>query len=165
VSGYLEFSDAGLGAAVVGDGFVLALAGGQGRLLDPSEASSGFVAVGVHRFEGRLFVVGTQDKQPTIAPLLESGTFGAFTAWNASQAVLTTLAAGITVVDDRTTPIQNRRWDRVRSAIGTHPFLSAHSPELVAGGTVAWAFAGPFFSAAGESVTQIGIGPVGISYP
>lgn len=164
VQGYIEYSDAGLAAGVIGDGFVLALAGGVSRVLDPLE-ELGLEAVGVHRFDGRLYVVGTLDGQPAIAPLTDSATFGAPQVWTSSLALAQRLAGGLTVIDDRAIPQTERFWDDVTTAIGPFPLISAHSPAVVAPDTVAWAFAGPSFQAGGESVTQIGIGPVGVRYP
>lgn len=164
IEGFIEFSDAGLGAAVIGDGFVLALAQGRGILLDPT-ASHGMQAVGVHRYDGELFVVGVKDDRPVIARLNNSARLEPEQVFSSSINIAANLAEGLEVIDDRATPRQNRRWSSVRSATGPFPLVSAHTPGLVAEGIVVWAFAGPFFMAAGEPITQIGIGPVGVNYP
>lgn len=163
IRGFVEFSDAGLGAAVIGDGFVLALAGGKSKLLDPLE-SHDMEAIGVHRFGGELYVVGTRKGGPVVAPLDSGARLGEPQKWNSSLGVQSRLDS-LGVVDDRSLPFAEQAWTDVRSAVGEFPFLSPYTPDIVARGTVAWAFAGPDFLAGGNTITQIGVGAAGISYP
>jgi hypothetical protein len=120
--------------------------------------------IGVHVWNGQLWVVGTANSQPVIAPITAQGV-GSVVPWNASIELSNALAGSITVRDDRSLPSREVSWNPVSTAVGPFPFLSTHALTQQADGTTLWIFAGPSDTAAGTTETAFGMAPVGISYP
>ena len=100
-----------------------------------------------------------------VARLGPDGGAAAPEVWRASERAAATLAAGITVLDDRTEPRRWVAWDAPATAMGPFPLLSSHAPAHFADGTTGWLVAGPWFEAGGQVYTSVAFGPLGISYP
>lgn len=163
VLGNLHFNDKGTvaGLTSLGNLVVLDRSGGGTVAIDAS-----ITPVGVHRWEGALYLVGTRGTEPVIVPLDDTGHPGQPIAWQASEDAQRNLGGALDVRDDRTFPSRQITWTNVKSAIGSSPFLSAFSPWPHAKGTTLWILAGPVIdSGGGQPVTSIAIAPVGISYP
>jgi len=121
-------------------------------------------AIGVHRFEDQLYLVGTNGSEPGIAPLSKTGSPSSAVEWRASTR-LDSAVREIRVLDDRSDPRRGVTWRDTASAIGPHMFVSEHSLDVYADGTTGWLFAGPSFTVSGEPQTSVAFGPVGVSYP
>ncbi len=163
VRGYLELADGGLIVGLLDDARLVALDRSGGRIIEIDKDS--IEPVGVHRWEGRLYLVGESDGQPVIAEIGDDGVPGTPSIWEASQLAESALRGSVTILDDRSRPARNTTWTDVTSAIGNHPFLSAHSPIQHAPGTTLWLVAGPSFDTGGARITSFAMAPVGIEYP
>lgn len=161
VGGYLQASDEGLWAGVLASGQVLVFDKSGGRVRD----AAGMTAVGVHRYEGKLFLVGESDGRPRVAAISDEGGIDGASNWEASQAAAAALKGTLEIADDRSLPARTRNWKSPRNAIGPAPFVSAHSPDPYADGTTLWAIGGPTFDSGGEPRTAAAVGAVGIAYP
>lgn len=162
VVGALQFSARGtaIGLTSLGSLVVLDRSGGAIVDVDPS-----IEPIGVHRWNDALWLVGTAQGRPVVAPLDDSGRAGPIVAWDASNQANVDLQGALDVMDDRSFPARRATWTSVRTAIGPAPFLSAHSPWRHAPGTTLWVVAGPEIEADGKSTTSIAVAPVGLSYP
>lgn len=130
------------------------------------EPVSGFTPVGVHVWDGTLWLTGLSgDDEPVVTEIRSDGTLGPLTRWETSVAALENLQGGIDVLDERSNPTQERVWEEAASAIGPFPFLSEHSPDAYADGMTGWLVAGPFYDTGVEGMTAVAFGPVGLSYP
>jgi hypothetical protein len=161
IAGYLQASDEGLWAGVLSTGQVLVFDKSGGRVRN----ASGMNAVGVHRYEGKLWLVGESDGRPRVAAIDDDGGIDGAQSWDASRAAAAALDGTIEVADDRSLPSRTRTWKSPRNAIGPAPFVSAHSPDPYADGTTLWAIGGPIFDSGGEPRTAAAVGAVGIAYP
>lgn len=160
VQGFLAVNDAGLASGILVDGQQVAFtrAGGGVR------AVANMAPIGVHRFQGELFLVGTTSS-PVISPLSADGSPGQLFEWTSSQRAAGILGGNLQVVDDRAAPRRFITWSNSVSALGAFPFLSATPPHDYAQDTTLWLVAGPSFSVAGEVHTQIALAPIGLTYP
>ncbi len=122
-------------------------------------------AVGVHRFDDQLFLVGSNGSSAGIARLTTTGAPESPVVWSTSERFDNNLAGTVAVLDDRSDPRRSVNWPGVTSAIGPFLLVSEHSPDVYADGTTSWLIAGPSFSVSGEPQTSVAFGPVGISYP
>jgi hypothetical protein len=136
--------------------------GGGIAKIDPGAT---FQPVGVHAWDGGLWLVGERDGQPMLAPIDSGGNVGAPVGWGASQKAAAAIGGTITVRDDRSLPARATSWAGVKSAIGDLPFLSAHRLTEHAPGTTLWLIAGPSFQANDAAITSFAMAPVGVSYP
>ncbi len=161
VAGFLQGEGQGWVAGVLENGDVLVFDRDGGRI----RATDGLAAVGVHRFEGTTWIVGEKNGRPAIAALAPSGDIGAAQGWVSSERIARRLAAGVTVLDDRTAPIDTVRWSSARAAVGASAFLHAENPHPYADGVTLLLVAGPAYETAGQSFTTVAIAPVGIAYP
>ena len=160
IRGYLQSNDFGLyaGLDIEGQLVVLDTQGGQRRLVE------GIDPVGVHRWQGELFLVGSSAGKPKLARIDDDGDLGKVRTWHASVAAADQLGNKIAVIDDRSLPSHDTVWDAPRTAMGGFPFLHEHSLDHYADGTTTWLIAGPSFSAGGTDHTAIAYVPVGIAY-
>jgi hypothetical protein len=160
VRGYFQSNDAGLYAGLDVEGQLVLLdhSGGQRTPV------AGMTPAGVHRWEGKLYLVGDAGGAPKIAEIQDDGGIGNIRTWDASLEALDDLGAEIEVIDDRSLPSTEARWSAPRTAMGSFPFLHEHSLDHYADGTTTWLIAGPSFSAGGEDRTAIAYAPVGIAY-
>jgi hypothetical protein len=161
IVGTLQPRPEGLYAAVDVEGQLVLLerAGGGRRTV------GGLVPVGVHEWEGKLFLVGDDDGTPRLLEIGANGALGGVERWDASVAARKNLGSEIEVLDDRTLPSHKVRWQGPRSAMGRAPFLHAHRLDHYADATTSWLVAGPDFEAGGVTFTAIAYAPVGVSYP
>jgi hypothetical protein len=161
VRGYMQIANDGLGVALLPERRVLTFDKSGARLLP----SVPFDAVGVHKFGGRVFLVGVSDGRPVLAAFAADGSLGTTQAWAASERVASELTAIATATDDRTPPRRPFPFENARSAIGAFPFMSEHSPDPYSEGQSLWLFGGPGFGAPQDRFTFVAVAPVGISYP
>ncbi|MEM9696254.1 MAG: hypothetical protein AAGA56_27160, partial [Myxococcota bacterium] len=161
IAGFLQTDDSGLWAGVDNLGRVVVLDTAGGGVQNVSD----FNPVGVHRWDGNLYVVGVDAANvPRVAPMDDAGGIGPSTTWDAAGQA-SSLPAEVEVVDDRFLPSRVVTWSNPRNAIGPWPFVSPHNPQRYADETVGWVIAGPTFTASGTDVrTAIGFAPVGIDY-
>ncbi|MBW2459691.1 MAG: hypothetical protein JRI68_34695 [Deltaproteobacteria bacterium] len=160
IVGFLQSSDAGLYAGLDVEGQLLVLDHSGGD----RQGIGGMTPVGVHKWEGELYLVGENNGKPKIAHIDDDGDIGKVRTWDASEAAADALDGKIEVIDDRSLPSTLTTWKSPRTAIGSHPFLHPHSLDHYADGTTTWLVAGPGWSTAGTPNTAVAYAPVGISY-
>jgi hypothetical protein len=163
VQGYLETSGA-VTAGVVNDGTtaaLLVLSRGGASLQVPSDLRP----VGVQRWGGALWLVGTDDAGPLVAPIGPNGGVGAAVAWRASELARAALDRSFSVLDDRWTPTRTLSWSAPVSALGPAPFVHPHSLDGYAVNSTGWLIAGPAYDVGGEQRTAVAFVPVGVTYP
>jgi len=167
VRGYLQLGDGDLVA-----GLLQSTGEGEGSYgLFTADANGGDVVrvdgllpVGVHRWEGALWLVGTQGDAPVVAPIRRGGV-GEVRRWAASEEVARVLSGSAPIRDDRSLPSRETTWTNVRTATGAFPFLHAHALTQHARGTTLWTFAGPAITDSALRLTSFAVAPVGVSYP
>jgi hypothetical protein len=162
VVGNLEFGPGGKVVGLTSLGSLVVFDRDGGAVVSPGTALE---PVGVHRWGGALWLVGTAGGRPVVAPIDDAGRPGAPTSFKASERAAEQLAGAREVTDDREFPARTVVWPAVTSAIGARPFLSAHSPWPHAPGTTLWAVAGPQVEGNGRTTTSIAVAPVGLAYP
>ncbi len=161
VLGYLQTGSDGLVAGVLDGNRLVTFDQSGGRVRE----IEGMTAVGVHRWEGSLYVVGKTDDRPVVAKLDASGNLGSPQTWNASLATAEALRGPQEVRDDRSLPSRMTTWTKVTTAIGDFPFVHPHSPIEHSEGSTLSLFAGPSFDTGGARITAFAVAPVGITYP
>ncbi len=162
VRGYLEMTEGGLVVGLLSDARLVEFDESGGRIVDPPQ---GLRPVGVHKWEGKLWLVGLKDDRPALAAIHDDGDLGAVEAWGASEEAARSLEGAQEVIDDRALPSRRVTWPSVRTAIGDYPFLGAFSPTRHAEGTTVWAVAGPQYDVGGAKETSFAVAPFGIGYP
>jgi hypothetical protein len=167
VAGYLQINAhgtvAGLVPGVNGAAPSLVSFDRFGGAVTPLTAD--MAAVGVHRWEGRLWLVGTAEDEPVLAPIDDKGNTGTPVRWDASVRTAAGLAGPLSLIDDRSAPSRRTTWASVRPATGVFPFLHAHSSTEHAEGTTITVIGGPQFESGGSKRTSFAVVPIGISYP
>lgn len=158
--GFIQSDDQGLYAGLDNIGNVTLFDKSGGSI----EGVGGMIPAGIHSWEGRLYVVGSDNGVPKIAPIDTAGNIGSTRKWNAAVAAQDNLGGEIDVVDDRSLPSRDVTWNDPRSAMGPNIFVHSHPLDHYADGTTTWLFAGPSFDAGGEPRTAIAYVPVGIRY-
>jgi len=161
ILGWLQFGVEGPVAGLLQDGRVLVFGRDGGGIQESDQLTLG----GVHRWEDRLWLVGTGNGQPMIAEVTSSGSFLDAVHWSSAEAARESLASSIDVLDTTVAPSRTRKWDEPRAAPGEFPFLHAHPPHLYAQGTTLTLVAGPSFEHLDTQQTSSAFAPVGISYP
>lgn len=121
-------------------------------------------AIGVHLWEGQLWLVGTSNGAPVIAEV-GAGRMGPAIRWETSLATAGALGAVTTVRDDRSLPSRETSWENVRSAIGPFPFLGPHALTQHAKSRTLWVFSGPTIIGSALPLTAFAMAPIGVSYP
>jgi hypothetical protein len=160
IPGRLVANATGLYAGLDSEGMVVTFdRSGGGR-----QAVSGMTPVGVHEWNGELYLVGEDAGHPMVAHIDDDGDIGKASRWEASEDADDALGGSIDVIDDRTLPSRDVSWKNPRSALGTFPFLSPHSPEHYASDTTTWLVAGPGFESGGQHQTAVAYAPVGVTY-
>jgi hypothetical protein len=160
VLGYFQSNDEGLYAGLDVEGQLILLDDSGGRRV----AVGGMTPHGVHRWNGKLYLVGEAGGGPAVATIDDDGDVGKIREFDASREALDDMGSEIDVVDDRTLPSTETSWSNPRSAIGPFPFLSPHSLDPYANNTTSWLVAGPSFAAGGQDFTAVAYAPVGIAY-
>lgn len=163
ILGELRTNDQGVvvGLTSLGNLVVFNRSGGGTVAVDAS-----ITPVGVHRWDGALYLVGTSGTRPVILPLDAGGHPGQPITWQASEDAAANLAGALDVRDDRSFPTRQVTWTGVTSTIGSSPFLGPFSPWPHAKGTTLLLLSGPIVnSGGGVPVTSVAIAPVGIRYP
>jgi hypothetical protein len=163
VLGFLHSVDGDVVVGLFEGGDKVVFRRGQGGEVRP--AGDNMTPVGVHRWDDRLYLVGTGAGNPAVAAIDRAGRAGSGQLWQASVRAAAALDGDVAVVDDRSEPMRRVAWPSPRTAIGPHPFVSEHSPEAYAIDTTGWLIAGPSFNAGGERITAVAFAPVGVSYP
>ncbi len=165
VQGYLQLDEVDLVAGVVqsaeGDEKLLLTADARGGEAKPV---AGMKPVGVHRWDGALWLVGTVGDAPAVAPIVRGG-IGEILRWESSELVASAFGSSTAVRDDRSLPSRETAWTDVRTAAGTFPFVTPHSPIQHAPGTTLWAFAGPAITDSALRLTSFAVAPCGVTYP
>lgn len=167
VAGYLQIGAAGV---IVG---LVPASNGQPPQLITFDRKAGVVnplnvpfdPVGVHEWNGGLWLVGRGNAQPVIAGIDKNGAVGGPIPWNASLRATSLLAGPQSVIDDRTSPNRRTTWAVAKEQAGDFAFLTAHSPWLHASGTTITAIGGPQYQSNGGTMTFFAIAPTGIAYP
>jgi hypothetical protein len=162
IQGFLQRNADGLYAGVDSEGQLLVFdrSGGQRKTV------SAMTPVGVHVWDGKLWLVGTDNGKPVVASIDDSGDIGSVKLWQSSLDAASELGSEIDVIDDRSLPSTETTWKNPRTALGPFPFVHAHTLDHYADGTTTWLVAGPSFTVAGgEERTVIAHAPVGVSYP
>jgi hypothetical protein len=126
---------------------------------------AGVAPAGIHHWEGKLFVVGTAGVDPAIAELDGLGNPVQPVVWNSAVNLSAALNGAVRVLDDRSDPRRGVTWTNPVSAIGSHPFVSEHNPDVYALDTTGWLIAGPSFDVGGLPQTSVAFIPAGLSYP
>lgn len=128
-------------------------------------AVNGMTPIGVQRWEGEVFLVGTGGSGPVVAAIQSDGDLESIQGWDASAETADNLNRAINVIDDRALPSSRTRWQSPITAMGAFPFLHAHSLDHYADATASWLIAGPRFTVGAEDRTAIAFTTVGIAYP
>jgi hypothetical protein len=172
VAGYLRANEGGLYAGLAFDAagvpYVVLLdrsGGGASPLASYVTVAPDTAPVGIHEWEGQLWVVGLEGGRPKVWQITDDGDIKAAKTWQASLAAAESLSKTITVLDDRTLPSRKTKWSGVQTATGAFPFLHSHTLDHYSDATTTWLVAGPDFQVGGEPWTAIAYAPVGISYP
>ena len=162
VRGFLEANDDGLVAGLLADGRMVLFDERGGRLAN----GPGFPMVGVHRWDGKLYAVGAgDDGTPLVAPIGNDGNVGGATRWAASADAAGAIARQNDVLDDRSPPRREARFEAPRNALGPAPFVTPFSSHPYAKDESLVLVAGPTFGEGTDTFTQVAIAPAGISYP
>lgn len=164
VIGQLQLAGSDMAVGLIDGGQLVAFHRTEGGVTRP--AGDNMTPIGVHKWQGDLFLVGTgQDGEvPAITEIDANGNAGSGRLWQSSQDAASTLAGSVVVIDDRTEPMQRMTWQSPISAISRFPFLSEHSLDHYANETTIWLIAGPSFNAGGDRMTSVAFAPIGISY-
>jgi hypothetical protein len=157
IVGYLQASDTGLYAGLDNAGGLVVLDHSGGTRRDVN----GMTPVGVHKWDGQLYLVGEANGRPKLAKLDDDGDVGKIGDWDASIDALGELKGTTEVIDDRSLPSTQTKWRDARTAMGSFPFLHPHSVDRYASATTTWLVAGPVLN---DEITAIAFVPVGISY-
>jgi len=163
IVGHLQSNDQGLYAGLDVEGKVVVFDKDGGK----RKSVKGMVPVGVHRWEGNLYLVGTNGsgKSPRIAKIDNDGGIGSSQRWESSANAFSNLKKTVEIVDDRRLPATDTTWKRPRSAMGPFPFIHPHNPDHYADDTTTWIVAGPGFDVGGDPFRAIAFVPVGVRYP
>lgn len=161
IAGFMQISDAGWAAGVLHTGELVIFNAEGGGIRNAGNLDP----VGVHRWEGDVWVVGTGNGRPAVARLGDNGVLEAPQVWAASERVAEQLSTDVIVLDDRIRPVETQTWSRPGPAVGEFPFVHAHPVHPYAVDTTLLLVAGPSYTTAGEPFTQVAVAPVGISYP
>lgn len=168
--GYLQADESGLWAGLdygtdragmpVSPPLVLVLDKSGGEVKNPNLE----VPVGIHKWEGKLYLVGESGGAPAVSAFDAGGDLTSPDRWDASLEFADNLGSRIQVLDDRALPSRRVNWNNPRTAMGRFPFLSEHSLDPYADGTTAWLIAGPTFQTSGDDRTAVAYVPAGIAY-
>ncbi len=161
VQGYLQSNASGLVAGLLDGNKLVTFDKAGGRVVDVG----GMTGVGLHRWDDKLYLVGTADDRPVVAAITDSGGLTAPQQWDASLDAAAELEGAQTIRDDRSLPSRQTTWAEVTTAIGEFPFLSAHSLVQHTEKSTIWVVAGPSFDTGGARVTAFAVAPVGVTYP
>jgi hypothetical protein len=159
--GFLHANEQGLVAGLLPDKRLLMFDRTSARVA----AVAGMEPVGVHEWEGSLYVVGTANGGPAIAPILDDGSVDGVRPWESSALLLRGLSRPLDVSDDRAPPRRGARFDLPRAADGPFPLVTEHGSTRLARGTTALLVAGPTVGEGLSAFTLLAVAPVGVSYP
>lgn len=160
IRGFMHSNDAGLVAGLVNDGRLVLFDRTGGRIVDVG----GMDPVGLHVWQGSLYVVGTANGQPVIASIHDDGQLTAPSVWESSRSLLASLEPGLAVTDDRQPPRRTTEFAAPRS-VGSFPLITEHTSHPYADGETLFAIAGPSFGEDQNAFTLVAITPAGVTYP
>jgi hypothetical protein len=161
VQGFLQFSDAGLGAGLLSDGRILLLGEERGNLI----TVDGLEPRGIQARDGQLWVTGLSGGEPAIGRLTESGLLEDVGAWRSAIDAAAAVSGPFDVLDERSEPATNTTWDTPRSALGDHLLLSPWPLDIYTNDSTGWLVAGPSFDGTIEPRTSVAFVPVGVTLP
>ena len=161
VVGFMQHNRAGWVTGVLESGEVFSFDRNGGRL----RSTGNLQAIGVHRWEDEVYVVGLGNGRPAISRVGPSGELEAPQLWESSELTATALKSSLRIMDDRIRPVRFVTWQSPEQAVGDFPFLHPHSPHQYGLGTALLVLAGPSYTTAGESFTSAALGPAGLTYP
>lgn len=164
VVGHLQSTNGDTAVGLLEDGQLVAFHRTAGGVTRP--AGDNMQPIGVHNWQGELFLVGTGQggEVPAITEIDADGNAGSGRLWDSSQQAASTLSENVVVIDDRSQPMRTMTWPSPITAIHQFPFLSEHSPAHYANDTTVWLIAGPSFNAGGDRMTSVAVAPIGIAY-
>jgi len=161
VQGFLQVSDGGLVAGLLGDGRVLVFNEERGG----PKTIEAFTPRGLAKYDGRLWVTGEQGGEPVAAELDDGGSLGGPSTFSAAKQAARSLEGSITVVDERTDPSEDRSWDDARTALSTYPMVTPYPLDVYTTGSTGWLVAGPTYAGPNEEMNAVAFAPLGIELP
>jgi len=161
IQGFLQVSDGGLAAGLMDDDRLLILNEESGGL----KSVDAFDPVGLIKWDGDLWVSGTQGGAPVVARLDDDGGLGTVKSFTAAEQANGNLGGTIEVLDERSDPSSDRTWSGVSSAISSHPLLSTHPLDVYTEGSTGWIVAGPSYDGPNEPMSAVAFAPVGVTVP
>lgn len=159
--GFLQANDAGLVAGLTEDKRLLLFDTSGARWVAPR----GLDPVGVHRWKGSLWLVGTAQDQPAVGAIADNGALGGPIAWDSSNRILGTLSRPLEVTDDRVPPRRATRFDAPRNPTAPFPLVTQHSSHPYGTDTTLTLVAGPSTGEGVSAFTLLAVAPVGVAYP
>jgi hypothetical protein len=120
--------------------------------------------VGIHRWKGSLYLVGTADGRPVVAQIEDSGAVSAPTVWASSQRIANAFGRSLTTDDDRVQPRRSTVLEDPR-ATGAFPLVTEHSSDLYAEDSTLVTIAGPVVGEGAASFSLVAVAPAGVRYP
>jgi len=160
IRGFLQESEAGLVAGLTNDRRVVLFDRSGGRTIPVR----GMDPVGLHAWNGVMYLVGTGGGRPLIAPVLDNGDLGAPVLWESSVRIQQELVRDLPVDDDRAEPRRTTSFEDPRPT-GAFPLVTEHSPAAYAIDQTLVTVAGPVVGDGEASFTLVAAGPVGVRYP
>jgi hypothetical protein len=161
VVGFMQQNPAGWVTGVLESGEVFTFDRKAGRV----RSTANLQAVGVHRWDDQVYVVGIGNGRPAVSRVAENGELEAPQLWESSERTARALQTSLRIMDDRIRPVRFVTWASPTQAVGEFPFLHPHSPHRYGIDTTLLLLAGPSYTTAGESFTSSALGPVGLTYP
>jgi hypothetical protein len=161
VQGSLQFADSGTGAGLLSDGSVVILSREVANRGTVDEIEVG----GLLRWDGRLWLTGTDGGEPAMVPVQADGSLGNVQPFAAAKQAAGAIEGEIQVSDERARPARSRSWDAPRTAFGTAPLISPWPLDAYTLWSTGWLVAGPDFASGVEPVTAVAFAPVGLDVP
>ena len=120
VAGFLQVNAKGLVIGLVpatgSSGATVVTFDRSGGLVQPLQAA--MTPIGVHAWEGGLYVVGMDSDKAVLAPIDNSGVIGPMTTWDWNLRTSGSLPELLDVIDDRSVPARDTFWNNARPASG-----------------------------------------------
>lgn len=161
MTGFMQVNGAGWVAGVLDTGEVVTFNRESGGFRDAGNLEP----VGVHKWEGDVWIVGTANGRPAIARVNDAGNLEKPRVWESAEATARALQGQIVIQDDRFTPYRTLTWNSPTAAVGPFPLLYSSALHPYTDGETVISVAGPSYMTAGQTFTSVAVGPVGVSYP
>ena len=124
---------------------------------------TGIDPVGVHRWEGGLWLVGVAGGRPAVVQIEDSGSLGGCKHGREQRGEQLT-GKKADVIDDRSLPSAQIEWSNLERH-GPVSVLHSHSMHKYATDTTAWLIAGPSFTSFGVRSGRRSHSAPSVSYP